>query len=509
MSASHGHDGKVDAGVLPSGGAAVVAIDFGAESCRVSLLRWQDGSPHIQLVHRFANSPVRRGQHLHWDLQRILQGVEEGLRMCAALAPEGVSSIGVDGWAVDYVRLDASGAPAGDPFCYRDERTIASQREVHAHISPARLYELTGIQDLPLNTLYQLAADRLAGGDAGARWVNLPEFALYFLGGKRVAEYTNATHTQLLGVHAKQWCAEIFAAAGLEIAAAPRVVPPGTVVGSLQGALASLPAFRNTKLICPACHDTASAIAGIQAEGDEWAFISSGTWSLVGCVLASPCTSAEAHSKNFSNEGGVGGKVNFLKNVNGMWLLRQCMDQWQAEGHAWQVEDLIERCRELPAPAVLLHVDDPDLLLPGNMPARINAQRKRNGQSAIPQGPQAAPQVSNLIFHSLAARYAAVLRDASHITGRKLSRVYIVGGGSRNALLNELTARATGLEVIPGAVESATLGNFAVQLAALSHDDTAAVGVSTAALAHWAHRLAESDAEPIPAEAEFVAPGSN
>ena len=462
----------------------LVAVDLGAESCRVSLLRWIEGQPEIRLIHRFANSACKQRDGLRWDIAAIEQGVEEGLRACAQLAPEGIAAIGVDGWAVDYVRLGPAGQPVANPFCYRDERTVESQSLVHSRISPDRLYQLTGIQILALNTLYQLRAD----GDAEQNlpWINLPEFLLHRLGGRRVSEYTNATHTQLLGVGDHAWSPEIFKAAGLDVNAAPPLVSPGTDVGQLQGSLSSLPALRNTRLIAPACHDTASAIAGIPAQGDDWAFISSGTWSLVGCVLGSACVSEAARSKNFSNEGGVGGRIYFLRNVNGMWLLRQCIEHWRSQGQTWTVEQLVDASASVDAPEGLLDVDDPDLLLPGDMPARINAQRKRSGQAAIPEGAGMAPIMTSLILHSLAARYAAVLENATSISGKTFKRLYIVGGGSRNSVLNQLTARAAGLQVLTGSAESATLGNFAIQLAALEGKYTNDVGVAANAVTEWA-----------------------
>ena len=490
-SSANGDAGRSESNVRQ----AMVAVDLGAASCRVSLLRWVKGQPQIRLVHRFLNAPQREQGSLRWDLSRIYDGVEEGLRACAELAPEGIAAIGVDGWAIDYVRLDPTGQPIANPFCYRDERNVAAAKAVHDRISAARLYELTGVQILPLNTLYQLYADSSQGDGQRiaqrAPWANLPEYVLYRLGGKRVSEYTNATHTQLLALANREWCPEIFKAAGLEIAAAPPVVPPGSDIGRVEGALAWLPAFRDTRLIASACHDTAAAIAGIPAHGDDWAFISSGTWSLVGCVLDLPCVSDAAMDGNFSNEGGVGGKINFLKNVNGMWLLQQCTEQWHSQGHPWTLQDLLEECATLPRPRFLLDVDDPDLLLPGNMPARINAQLRRAGQALVSEQPALAPTVANLIFHSLAARYATVLRDVSRITGRHFKRVYIVGGASANALLNRLTEQASGLEVWTGSCESATLGNFAVQLAALAGDFGEGIGVSAAAVAKWAGVLAE------------------
>ncbi|HEX4425477.1 MAG TPA: FGGY-family carbohydrate kinase, partial [Terriglobales bacterium] len=414
----------------------LVAIDLGAESCRVSLLRWDHGQPNIEVVHRFPNSATDRGEGLRWDIQNICAGVEHGLRACAALVPNGIAAVGVDGWAVDYVRLNDQGQPREDPYCYRDERTAGAEREVNALISVERLYELTGIQHLRINTLYQLYADGFEGMDQRVAWTNLPEFILSFLGGRRVAEYTNATHTELVALNGRNWCDEIFEASRLQRSAAPPIVPAGTDLGNLSGSLSSLPAFRKTRLIAPACHDTASAIAGIPAEGDDWAFISSGTWSLIGVVLDVPCVSELARRLNFSNEGGIGGKTYFLKNVNGMWLLRQCIEQWGKEGESWTVPQLIEACTSLVKPETLIDVDDPELLLPGDMPARIRDRLGRVGPARSDAAK--APAMANVIFHSLASRYADVVRDLSKITGKRLKKIYIVGGGSKNSFLNGL-----------------------------------------------------------------------
>lgn len=474
------------------GGRALVAIDLGADSCRVSLLRWVEGQARIQMVHRFANSPSMHMSGLRWDLQKILAGVEDGLRRCANLAPEGIASIGVDGWAVDYVRLGGDGKPLSDPFCYRDVRNLQAQKQVHARISPERLYSLTGIQILPFNTLYQLFADGLTSMRQSTPWINLPEFVLNHLGGDRISEYTNATHTQLISADERKWCREIFERAGLDWSAAPPLVQPGAQIGTMRAPLSSLLAFRDTTLIAPACHDTASAIAGIPAHGDDWAFISSGTWSLVGTVLDAPCVSDAAREKNFSNEGGIGGKTYFLKNVSGMWLLRQCMEQWQTKGRAWTMEELTASCADMPSPSGLLDVDDPSFVLPGNMPARINAQLAKAGKAPIPADAAAAPKMANLIFRSLAQRYAAVLRDLESITGKKLRRLYVVGGGSKNLLLNRLTAEATGLQVVTGAMESTTVGNFAIQMASLTGSFTKDTGVTSPAVVGWAESFSEA-----------------
>ncbi len=478
--------------LCPSDRRALVAVDLGAESCRVSLLRWQESHPSIELVHRFPNNPREAGGGLRWDLAAIVAGVEEGLRRCAAEAGEGIRSIAVDGWAVDYVRVDANGMPLADPFCYRDERTIKAERSAHRKCSQERMRELTGVQILRINTVYQLHADTLAGTPEGQQWLNLPEYLLSWLGGARVAEYTNATHSQLVEVHSKHWCREIFQCLNLDLACAPKLVPPGTEVGRLTGPLAALPAFADTMLIAPACHDTASAIAGIPATGNNWAYISSGTWSLVGTLIEQPRNGSGATNENFTNLGAVGDRICFHKNVNGMWLIRQCIDQWALDGCRWTIEDLVAASERATCPDGLLDVDEPDLLLPERMPQRINAQRVKRGLEPLDERPENAPAFASLIFHSLAARYAKVLDRVALLTGKRLKRLYIVGGASQNTFLNRLTQEATGLVVHRGAPESSTVGNFAVQLATLDGSRDAVTGAYAEPVARWAGLLCES-----------------
>jgi rhamnulokinase len=471
--------------------AALVAVDLGAQSCRVSLLRWKQGQPQIQVIHRFPNAPIATQEGLRWDIRRIFDGVKDGLRFCAEAAPEGIASVGVDGWAVDYVRLDGNGDAVADPFCYRDERTQDAEKKVHEIIPPSQLYSLTGIQLLGLNTLYQLYADKLAGRNSTLAWLNLPEYVTYRLGGQRVAEYTNATHTQLVRLGGQEWCEEIFQGLGLSLSTAPKIVPTGSIVGSISGDLSNLPALRNTKLIVPACHDTASAIAAIPASGEDWAFISSGTWSLVGTVLKNPCVSDEARETNFTNLGGVRRSICFLKNVNGMWLLRQCMDEWEECGTPVMLPELLQECEALPAPDFLIDVDDPPLTLPGDMLGKINGQLRRAGRPTFSAEKRDIPLIANMIFHSMAQRYAEVLRSIAAITGKKLRRLLIVGGGSKNSLLNRLTAERTGLEVLLGSPESTTLGNFAIQMAVLQGSWNDSSGVDASAVGRWAEEFAE------------------
>ncbi len=467
--------------MTPEDTRALVAIDLGAESCRVTLLRWLQGGPRSTLVHRFANGAVDSGNGLRWPLETIEAELDDGLRRCAELAPEGIRSVAVDGWAVDYVRLGADGQALEPPYCYRDIRTIDAEERVHELLSANEMRVLTAVGIMRINTLYQLSADRMAG-IPDAPWLNLPEYTLHRLGGQRVAEYTNATHTQLINMQSGTWCMPIFERLRLDPKLAAPLVAPGTVVGKLTGDLASLPAFAETQLIAPCCHDTASAVAGIPDAASDWAYVSSGTWSLVGTVLQQPINTVKAREWNLTNFGGAGGKTLFHKNVNGMWLLRNCLEAWHEQGREWSFEELLPLAQAQPRPEYFLDVDDPGLMLPGDMPGRIQAQLAARGFPLVSTAPEEAPAMTALILHSLAARYAEVLQAIAYITGKQLKRVYVVGGGSRNEVLNRLTAAATGMEVIRGAVESSTLGNFAVQMATLESSANAETVAEWAAL---------------------------
>ena len=464
---------------LPS----LIAIDLGAESCRISLLMGGNDKPHIRLVHRFANAPVARAESLFWDLDRIVQEIEAGLRSCAEQSTAPIASVAVDGWAVDYVRLNTDGRPIAPPFCYRDVRTETTLRAFEMCCSREILFALSGAQPLRINTQFQLMADQAAGIPASAPWINLPEYVLATLGGKRVAEYTNATHTGLVDMRNRAWSREVFELSGLHIDAAPPLVPPGTDVGTLRS-LGASPAFSGTRLIATACHDTASAVAAIPLEGDDWAYISSGTWSLVGTLIDHPITTPEVCTAGFTNQGAAGDRVCFHKNVNGMWLLKQTLAQLAPDAQQWPMRELIAAAERLPRPDALLDVDDPDLLLAGAMASRINAQRTAHGLPVIEETPNAMPQFASLIFHSLAARYAVVLRDAERLTGKRFRQLAIVGGGSLNYFLNRLTAEATGLELYCGVAESSTVGNFAIQLATWEGAPN-----SRTRVAHWSHVL--------------------
>ena len=463
---------------------ALVAIDLGAESCRVSLLQWEGDNAQISLLHRIPNGPIKVGETLRWPLARIMAGVEEGLRKAAAVATEGIRSIAVDGWAVDYVRLNADGKPAHAPYCYRDERNIASKAAVEELVSAEEMFAQNGAQPLRINTVYQLVADTQRGMAPSTPWLLFPEYVLHWLGGERVAEYTNATHTGLVDLETGDWSRPLFEKLGLAIEAAPPIVHAGSCLGKLKGELASLPAFADTCLIAPACHDTASAIAAVTSDLSHTAYIVSGTWSLVGTRVDRPVTSVEAMRAGFTNQGAAAGGYCFHTNVNGMWILKQCMDAWCEQGRGIDLPTLISESAKLDSIPGLIDVSAPDLLLSGEMPARVNRELESRGCAQISDESGNEAVFARVIFASLASRYADVIRHLESLTHRSFKSITVLGGGSRNSLLNQLTEETTGLPVSVGEAEGSTLGNFAVQLAAGNSGRT-----SPELVQMWAKRL--------------------
>jgi rhamnulokinase len=471
---------------------ARIAIDLGAESCRVSLLRWESDQPTVQVIRRIPNGPVHRGPCMHWPLATILAGIETGLRKAAESAPEGIASVAVDSWGVDYVRLHPNGTPLRDPFCYRDERTIATKESADRLIAPFNLYQRTGVLPHRINTVYQLLADPASGIDAHAPWVTMPEFVLHWLGGRRVAEYTHATHTGLVNLATRDWDRDLFRFLDLSIDAAPPIVPTGTIVGQLQGPLAQLDAFQHTQLIAPACHDTASAIAGIPTSLDSTLYISSGTWSLVGTLSQVPVTTPEALAAGYTNLGAASGDFLVHSLVNSMWVLKQCMDGWSTQGRPWTIEDLIQQAAAfLDAPG-LLDMDAETLMLDSDMTGRINSELLRLGHKHIPDVAGNEPLFARVIFESLAVRYASALRSLEGMLGRKFRRIHMLGGASRNQLLIGLTAQRAGLSVEIGHPESSTIGNLAVQLAAAEANGEP---LSPVSVRNWARILCRCQAK--------------
>jgi len=426
---------------------AFAAVDLGASSGRVMVGRAGTGTLTLEPVNRFANEPVRVGGTLHWDILALYRGVLEGLR---AAGP--VDGIGIDSWAVDYGLLDGSGALLGNPVHYRDARTEGVPERVAKLIGEQRLYALTGMQKQPFNTLYQLVA---AAGtpqyEAARQLLMIPDLLGYWLTGVMAAEATNASTTQLLDLRTGNWAVSLMSELGLRASLLPRVCRPGTALGPvLPGLLAGTP-----EVVAVGSHDTASAVVGVPAASDDFAYISCGTWSLVGVELDAPVLTEESRRANFTNEGGVDGTIRYLRNVMGLWPLQECLREWGPT----DLSDLLRAAAAEPAFAAVVDVDDPVFLPPGDMTGRIAAACRASGQP-VPTTPAA---YARCILDSLAIGHAKAVRAAQQLSGRHVDAVHIVGGGARNALLCQLTADACGLPVLAGPVEATALGNVLVQ----------------------------------------------
>lgn len=463
----------------------VAAVDLGASSGRVMLgvLRSAEhaaliGVPAVELheVHRFANAPVELAEGgtvgLHWDVVGLYQQVLLGLRRAgeeaAARGLPAPASIGIDSWAVDYGLLGADGALLGTPYCYRDDRNTrpgGGVERVHAVADHAKLYGVNGLQFLPFNTLYQLAAEQ--GGprlDAARTMLLLPDLLGYWLTGSVGAEVTNASTTGLLDVRTGSWATELAESVGVPAAILPPLRRPGDGLGTLLPHVAAetgLPA--STVVTAVGSHDTASAVVGVPAAGDRFAYIASGTWSLVGVELPAPVLTEESRAANFTNEGGVDGTVRYLRNVMGLWLLSESLRAWDRAGSPTDLERILAAAAEVPDGGPVVDPDDARFLPPGDMPSRVEALCRERGLP-VPQG---RPALVRCLLDSLADAYARALADAQRLSGREVDVVHVVGGGSRNALLGRLTARATGRPVLAGPVEGTALGNVLVQARAL------------------------------------------
>ncbi|MFF2841577.1 rhamnulokinase family protein [Paenarthrobacter sp. NPDC057981] len=446
--------GDVDGGVF-------AAVDIGASSGRVMLGHVSPSTGvSLETIHRFPNGVIELDGGLRWDFEALFAEVLEGLAAAASVAAargERIASIGIDTWAVDYGLVDSAGTLVSVPFSYRDERSRAAVARVHSVIPPEKLYGTTGLQFLNFNTVYQLAAERSL---KGLQALLIPDLVAFRLTGERRTEATNASTTGLLDAVSGEWATDFLDTLGLPRDIFPPLIQPGESVGALLPAIAErtgLPA--DTEVLAVGSHDTASAVAAVPASAENFAYISSGTWSLVGVELDKPVLSEASRTANFTNERGVDGTVRYLRNVGGLWLLSECQRSWTAQGFTQSLPALLEAAAALPAGGPKINADDPAFTAPDNMPERIRAAVRHNG-GVLADRPAA---VVRCILDSLAAAYARTLDDAERLTGRATSVVHIVGGGSQNQLLCQLTADATGKPVVAGPVEATALGNVLVQ----------------------------------------------
>jgi rhamnulokinase len=436
------------------------AIDIGASGGRVMAAVVRPEGITLTPVHRFPNGAEERDGHLRWDIGRLFDEVLLGLAKLGSRYP-GVVSVGIDTWAVDYALLDAAGQLLAAPVAYRDERTSAAVDEVHRVADPETLYRVNGLQFLPFNTLYQLRAEQQGPLWARARHALLiPDLLGYWLTGSLRTEITNASTTGLLDARTRRWSETLLGELDLPRDLFPPLVEPGQVVGTLTTAVAARTGLDPaTTVVAVGSHDTASAVVGVPATTPGFAYVSSGTWSLVGVELDQPVLTDEARAANFTNEGGVDGRVRFLRNVGGLWLLQESLRTWRERGDRADQAALLAEAARRPAGGPTVDVDDPQFLAPGDMPARIDRACRASG------GPGCADQaaVVRCILDSLAVAYARTVRQASELAARPVEVIHIVGGGSQNELLCQLTADLSGLPVLSGPVEATALGNVMVQ----------------------------------------------
>ncbi len=438
-----------------------LAFDFGAESGRAVLAHLHSGILTTKEVHRFPNEPVEYSGSRHWDVMRLWLEVQ---RVLANLESVPLASMGVDAWGVDYALLGDRGELLQNPYHYRDARTDGMMEQVFAGVPREEIYRVTGIQFMPINTLYQLFAQRqqTPGILAAAKTLlTIPDLFHYWLTGNAVCEFTNATTSQMVNAVSRTWATELLERLGLPAHLPARIVEPGSLVGTLQNNAVGASRLLDTPVIAPATHDTGSAVAAISARNGT-AFISSGTWSMVGTELDAPVLTAEALRCNFTNEGGVEGTTRLLKNVMGLWMLQCCRKAWAAQGLQYDYRELMELAASEAPFTHVLDPDDPSFLNPPNMLAAMDSFCAHTHQPA-PQSPGAYVRA---IFESLALKYRLVIENLERISGQKIEQIRIIGGGSKNRLLNQYTADATGRRVLAGPAEATALGNIAMQILA-------------------------------------------
>jgi rhamnulokinase len=438
-----------------------LAFDFGAESGRAVLAHLQSGILTTEEIHRFPNEPVEYSGSLHWDAPRLWFEVRKALTLVERME---LAGIGVDAWGVDYALLGERGELLQNPYHYRDRRTEGVMDDVFRKVAKDQIYRATGIQFMPINTLYQLYAaqrDTPTIIAAAKTWLTIPDLFNYWLTGNAVCEFTNATTTQLVDPIKRTWAVDLMQKVGLSSSLPAPIVEPGSILGTLLPSLTRNSSLAGTPVIAPACHDTGSAVAAITAR-DGTAFLSSGTWSLIGTELDAPVITSEALRLNFTNEGGVNGTTRLLKNVMGLWMLQGCRNCWSARGQNSDYRELVELASREPAFAHLVDPDDEAFLHPTDMLTAID-QFCRKTRQPTPATPGAYVRC---ILESLALKYRLVLRSLERLCGKRIDQVRVIGGGSKNRLLNQFTADATGKRALAGPAEATALGNIAIQILA-------------------------------------------
>jgi len=445
--------------------AHFLAFDLGAESGRAVLGALDGHRLAVHEVRRFPNTPLTLAGHIHWNVYALLDEMKTAMREAAAAIGARPSSLAIDTWGVDFGLLARDGSLLGLPFCYRDHRNAGAMEDYFELVPRPELYEATGIQFMPFNTLFQVYAmvrERSPLLGAAEDLLFMPDLFNYLLTGRKAAEFTIASTSQFLDPRTKAWIPGLFQAMGFSKKILQDIVEPGTVLGSLTDDVAAETGFRHVPLVATASHDTAAAVAAVPAEGRNWAYISSGTWSLVGVEEPAPVISERSLESNFTNEGGVGGTVRFLKNVSGLWLVQGCRKVWSADSPV-TYDDLTRAATDAPAFAALIDPDSPRFLNPPDMPEAIAAYCQATGQAP----PMSRAALIRSLLESLALKYRHVIEQLRLVLGHPIEKIHVIGGGSRNTLLCQLTADATRIPVVAGPAEATAIGNILVQAMAI------------------------------------------
>ncbi|NIP24038.1 MAG: rhamnulokinase [Phycisphaerae bacterium] len=450
-----------------------IAVDLGAESGRVMLGSISADKLALEEVHRFSTGPIEEAGTLRWDFERLLSEIKSGIVKAVKQAGD-VSGIGVDSWGVDFGLLDADGELIEKPYHYRDSRTNEMLEKAFELMGKREIYENTGIQFMQLNSLYQVLAMRLANSEALSntkQLIFIGDLFSYFLCGKAFGEYSLASTSQMMDMKTGQWSKPIFDKLSLPIDIMPDIVETGTVVGQLTESVADELGCGRIAVIATASHDTASAVAAVPAEEDSnWAYLSSGTWSLMGVEVPEAIVNDKTFQYEFTNEGGVENTIRLLKNIMGLWLVQECRRQWQREGVELSYAEMTDMAKKAEPFARHIEVDYSGFLAPGNMPDRINSYLAETGQKAVDD----KGQMIRMILESLALKYRVIMERIEDITGQNIDCLHIVGGGIQNELLCQFTANAIGKKVVAGPIEATASGNLLIQAKATGQIKTLA-----------------------------------
>jgi rhamnulokinase len=445
----------------------LAAVDLGAESGRVVVGRFDGQRLELEEAHRFPNTPVKALDTLHWDVLRLWNDIQDGLAKVAAQGGD-VAGIGVDTWGVDFGLLDAHDQLLSNPVHYRDQRHDGMMEAACQTLSRAKIFEITGLQFMPFNTLFQLLALQKQQSPQLAcaqTLLFMPDLLNFWLTGHKTTEYTIASTSQMLDARTRSWHHDLLQRLEIPTKVLLEPVAPGTQVGTLRESVASRTGLsQSTSIIAPGCHDTASAVAAVPAQGDNWAYLSSGTWSLMGVELAEPLINERVAELNFTNEGGVAGTIRFLKNIAGLWLVQECRRTWLRQGQEFSYAELTQQAANAPALQCFVEPDASDFAAPTDMPQAIRSFCQRSGQMP----PESVGATVRCCLESLALKYRWTLERLEELTGKRLEVLHIVGGGTQNKLLSQLTADCTGRTVITGPVEATAAGNILTQALGLS-----------------------------------------